>query len=189
MMDAINRTLLTLLAIVFVALGAVVLLAAVDVLAIVQPSELFERLESAIERDPQLWWPALIGGSLLLALLAAWWAVRQVIVRRPGGALSTLTLDVGDHGRTTVEAAKVAEAAAADLRRLPGVTASSARLVHDGGHPRLRTRIDVPADVDLRSLRMSANDVYARVAGVLGRDALPTQTRIRPIRTESSRVR
>lgn len=188
MIDGINRALLALLAILCIVGGTVALLAASGILTIAQPAALYERLGSAIADDPGLWWPALIGGAIIVFLLAAWWALRQAIVRRSGGVLTTVTLDTGDRGRTTVAAASVAHAAATDLRRLPQVTASSARLVDAGRGRQLRTNIDVPAEADLRSVRASTGDVYDRVATVLGVDQLSTHTRIRPVGMQSARV-
>lgn len=183
MIDGMNRVILTVLALLLIAAGILALLAATELLTVAQPGVLRRQIGAATRADPGFWWPILVGGAVIIALLAAWWAARQVIVRRPGGSLSTVTLDSGDRGRTTVEAAKVAQAAAADLRRLPQVTSSSARLVANSQTRQLRTRVDVPADADLRSVRSAAGDVYDRVAAVLGADQLVTHTRIRPVAT------
>lgn len=191
MIDGLNRIVLTLMAILLIAAGILALLAAIGVVAFTQPSELYVQLGTAVRGDPELWWPVLIGGAVIVALLAIWWALRQPMLRRPGEALSTVVLDRGDdRGRTTVEAAKVAQAAAIDLRRLPHVTASSARLVGRGQGRLLRTHIDVCADAELTSVRKAADEVYERVAGLLGTEELPTHTRIRPVATApSARVR
>ncbi|CAN5852495.1 hypothetical protein BH23ACT10_BH23ACT10_36060 [soil metagenome] len=190
MIDGINRVILTLLAVVLVAAGVLALVISAGVVTIAQPAALLARLATVASGEPGLWWPVLIGGAVIVALLAAWWAVHQAIVRRPGGSLSTVVLDAGDRGRTTVEAAKVANAAAVDLRRLPNVTASSARLVGNGHGRLLRAHIDVAAEADLRAVREATDAVYDRVGRLLGDDNLPTHTRIRPVATTPrSRVR
>lgn len=189
MIDGVNRVVLALFAILLIAAGAIALAAAAGTLALAEPSRWYRQAQAQVQADPQIWWPVLIGGAVIVFVLALWWALRQVVVRRPGGGLSTVTLEDGDRGRTTVDAAPVARAAAADLRRLPEVTDSSVRLVSDSGGQLLRTRIDVLTDADLTSVRDAARDVYQRVAELLGSKDLATHTYIRPLGQSQRRVR
>lgn len=189
MIDRVNRVVLVVIALLLITGGIATLAAATGVLAVAQPSELYRPAAASAGAGPAIWGAAMIVGSVVLLLLTATWALRQVIVRRPGDALSTVTIDQTDRGRTTIEAVKVAQAAAADLERVPSVTASSARLVDGGDGRQLRTRIDVLTDADLAAVRRAAGDVYERVSRMLGDDRLQTRTQIRPIGGRPPRVR
>lgn len=189
MIDRTNRVVLLLLALLLIALGVVTLAAAQDLLTLEQPATVFDGIATAVQQRPELWWPVIIAATAVIAGLALAWAVRQVVIRRPGGALSTITLDDGDRGRTTVDAASIARVAAADLARLPQVTGSDARLVGNGDGRQLRTRVDVLTNADLAGVRAAADDVYARVADAIGVAALPAHTRIRPVGGPPPRVR
>lgn len=189
MSDRVNRAVLVVIALLLITGGAATLAAATGMLSLGQPSELYGSAAASAGADPGIWWAVAIAGCVVLLLLTATWALRQVLVRRPGDGLSTVTIDQTDRGRTTIEAVKVAQAAAADLERVPSVTASSARLVDDGDGRQLRTRIDVLTDADLAAVRRATDEVYERVSGILGDDPLRTKTRIRPIGGRPPRVR
>lgn len=188
MIDRVNRVLLAVFGIVFVVGGVVMLVAAANVLALPMPGELSQRLQQSVGANPTLWWTLLLGATIVVLLLTATWSLRQLVVRREGEGLSTIIIDRSDRGRTTVEATKVAEVAAADLERSPLVTATSARLVHTSAGRQLRTRIDVLTNADLASVHHATGEVYARVAQLLGHDELRTQTRIRPVGGTPPRV-
>jgi hypothetical protein len=183
-----NRMILALIGALLIAAGTMGLLAFTGVVSPQEPSSVYERLTTAVQERPILWWSVIIAGLVLVVVLALWWALRQLIVRRPGGALRTLDLDTSARGRTTVEATAVAGAAAADLRRLPQVTASNARVIPHGRKWSVRTRLDVVADADVPAVREATGEVYGRVAEALGVTDLPTHTRLRP-RGDAPRVR
>lgn len=189
MIDGLNRAVLTVFALLLVAAGTVVLASSAGLLVLDEPPALYGRFTASVRAYGEIWWPALIGGAVVVLLLAATWALRQMIVRRTGEGLSMITLEAGDRGRTTVDAATIARAAAADLGRTPQVTASTARLVHDSAGRQLRTRIDVFADADLAAVDAATCEVYERVAAMLGDEQLATHTRIRPVAGEPRRVR
>lgn len=189
MIDRINRAVLLLLGVLLVAAGGVALAAAQGRLALAQPATLFDRIRTAVQQRPELWWPVIIGAAVIVVVLALVWAARQVVVRRPGDALSTITLQDGERGRTTVDAVSIARIAAADLARLPQVTGSDARLVGDGDGRQLRTRVDVVTDADVAGVTTAADAVYARVADAMGVATLPAHTRIRPTGGPPARVR
>lgn len=189
MIDRTNRVVLLLLGVLLVAAGAVALAASQDAVALDQPASVFDRVSMAVQQRPALWWSVILAATGLIMALALLWAVRQVVVRRPGDPLSTITLEDGDRGRTTVDAASIARIAAADLARLPQVTASDARLVGDGAGRQLRTRVDVLTGADVRALQSGAARVYARVADAMGADSLSTHTRISPVGGRAPRVR
>lgn len=179
MIDGLNRFLLTLLSALFIAAGVIGIGAATDLFNLQEFPSLYADAKSTAS-DPVVFW-IIVAVLILLAILALLWALRQLFVARPGGALSTVTLDKTEHGETNVEATAIAGAAAADLRRLPGVKDASARLVDDGTGWLLRGKLDIPAGGDLRTVRAEAREVYARVADALGSQGLKTHTELRPI--------
>lgn len=188
MIDAVNRVLLATVGLVLVAAGAAMAAVATGALPLAQPAELGRQARRTIDADPLIWWSVIIAGALILTVLGALWSLRQLVAHRGGGGLSNIVLDRSDRGHTTIEAAKVAQVAAADLQRSQLITAGSARLVEADDGRQLRTRIDVPIDADLTSVHDVARDVYERVAGLLGEGRFTTQTVIRPLARPARRV-
>lgn len=173
-----NRFLLLLLAVLLLAGAAVALLAAAGVLQLLAPSDLYEQAQSSAAAYPLPWAAGIVVGGIVVAILGAWLVRRQLRVR-PGGRLGTLTVQRGDRGRTTLPAVAVANAVAADLRRVRGVEGSNVRLVTFGTRPRLIVDIDVDRDASVREVLDRTESVYERLCRHAGVDTVHVTTRTR----------
>ncbi|MBW3602143.1 MAG: hypothetical protein KY434_05520 [Actinobacteria bacterium] len=190
MSDAANRLLLALLGLLLIAAGVVGLLAGAGLAPLLEPSEIYAELLSGFQARADLWWPVSVAAAVVVALLGLAWALRQLVVRRSGGGVADVVVGpAGDRGRTRVTATSLASAAAADLRRVPGVVDSTVRLVNDPHRPDLRVRLDVRPDADLDKVRRGADEVAERLEAVLGVETLATHVLVRPVPQGRSRIR
>lgn len=183
-----NRVILLITAVVLVTAAAVVLLAAAGLLDLLEPSQLFDRAESSAAAYPLAWTGGiLVVGALCIALGA--WLVRRQLRVRPGGRLDTVTVERGDRGRTTAQAAPIADAVAADLRRVRGVTGSDVRLVTFGDRPRLIVDLDVAEGASLRDVLDRSEAAYERLEDHLGVKGVHVDTVLQPSAQSPPRVR
>lgn len=182
-----NRVILTFVALLLIVVGVVGLLAAAGVVVLQQPAEVYEQMVAGAAAYPWAWLLGIIAGGLVVALLGAWLVVRQLGGRR-SGRTGTVVIQRADRGRTTLKAAAVTRAAAVDLRSHRTIQESSVRISTFGARPRLLVNLSVSADTEpLRALE-AAEDVYDRLAGVLGADKVIVETRLRLRPKASSRV-
>lgn len=173
-----NRVILTIVSILLIALGLIPLLAAAGVIPLEDPSEWYLDMAAGADAYPWAWSLGVIAGGLLLAALGAWLVARQ-LRGRPGGRLDTVVVQRRDGGRTTLQAAAAANAAAKDLRRKSPIADSGVRMVTYGSRPRLFVVLDISPETDPHRALDAAEDVYGRLADVLGADALSVDTRLR----------
>lgn len=183
-----NRIVLLLAGLVLATVGATALLAAARLVALPEPAALSAESSASFEAYPQAWAAGAVLGGLLAAAVGAWLVKRQ-FKTRPAGRVGRVTLARGDRGRTTLEAAAVARAAAADLRSRRGVVASHVRMVTFGARPRLLVSLAIDADTEPRTALERAEEVYGRVCRLIGRQTVRVDTVVRPTAAESSRVR
>lgn len=182
-----NRATLTLVSLLLIALGLLPLLAAGEVLPLEQPAGLYLQMVAGVDAYPWAWLLGFIAGGFIIAAIGAWLVSRQLRLH-PGGRLGTVVLQRGEAGRTTLHAAAAAKAAAADLcNRLP-ISDSRVRMVTFGARPRLFVDLEISAEADPHRALGSAEEVYQRLAGVLGVDSVNIDTRVRPRITGQSRV-
>lgn len=182
-----NRIVLLLLALLLLAGAAVVLLAAGGLLELVAPADLYGRARSSAVAYPLAWTAGILAAGVLLALVGTWLIRRQFRIR-PGGRLETVTVERGERGNTTVQAAPVARAAAADLQQVRGVEDSSVRLVTFGTRPRLIVDLDVDRDAAPRDVLERTESVYERLCGHLGVEGVHVDTVVRPSIRDARRV-
>lgn len=182
-----NRILLTLTGLLLVAAGALALLAATGVIPVRQPGNLYDELVASVTTYSREWAAGGVIGGLLVAAVGAWVVRRQLTVDE-GGRIGTVTLDRRGRGRTTLEAAAVARATAADLRARRGVVDSDVRVVAFGSRPRLLVSLAVSADTEPHVALDRAEEVYQRLPRVLGTEAVHVDTRVRPTAERPARV-
>lgn len=182
-----NRIVLLLVAALVLAGAAVPLLAAAGQLELLAPADLYEQARASAAAYPLEWLAGIAAAGIVLAALGAWLVRRQLRVR-PGGRLGTLAVERGERGRTTLEAAAVANAAAADLRRIRGVENSNVRLVTFGARPRIIVDLDIDRDASLREVLDNTESVYERLCHHLGVDDVHVDTRARPSTRRAGRV-
>jgi hypothetical protein len=136
--DRLNRALLSLIGILLAGLGTFGMLRGTGVIGGGTEPVIPAWLRSeAGEREALL-----LGLLAAAALLLIWLGLRWLFAQLPTDApVGEITLDRTEHAsRVKVSARAVAEAVAADVRRLEGVTDASARVV--GDHP-LTIQLDV----------------------------------------------
>lgn len=189
MSDTGNRVVLGLLGLLLLAAGVIGLLAGAGLAPLLEPSRIYAELLSGFQARADLWWPVSVAAAVVVALLGLVWALRQLVVRRPGGSVGDVVVrSADDRGRTSVAASSLASVAAMDLRRVPGVLDSTARLVNHPHRPDLRARLDVRPDADLGEVRRGADEVAGRLEAVLGVDRVPSHVLVRPVPQGPSRV-
>lgn len=132
---------------------------------------------AALDVTAASWWPwALAGAGIVLLLLGARWLVAHL----QSQTVSRLTLPgSGPAGRLVADARPVAKAAAEAFGSTQGVRSSRATITHDRGQMIARLRATVEHDADLGDVARAADRVSAELRGVLDRDDLRCQVRLK----------
>jgi hypothetical protein len=185
--DRRNRRRFTLLGLLLIALGVCGLLLRAALLALPEPSELYDLIAEQARLQPPLAIAALILLGLLLVLLGLY-VLRQQFPSRTT-RIHELALTQGGRGRTTVDADVITRALGRDMARQPGVYEARARLVEVGPAPRILVRASVDEDADVPQLRAALEDSFDRTTQVLGAAALEAHLLVKPIPPPRSRVR
>lgn len=125
--------------------------------------------------------------GVLLFLLALRWLLAQLRIERLGEVL----LEPDDRrGQTTMSPAALTDAVRGEGEAVHGVSAVSARLVHDAQHPDLHLLVDLTPRADLREVRAAIeNDVVQHARQALSREELPTLVQYRLARGTGQRAR
>ncbi len=182
-----NRFILLLIAVLLLAGAAIVLLAAAGLLELPAPAELYGEAEASAAVYPWAWVAGSAAAGVVLAALGAWLVRRQLRFRR-SERLSTVVLQRGDRGRTTVKATAVTDMAAADLGRVRGVQDSKVRFLTFGARPRLLVQLDVDEDASLREVLERTEPAHERLSRHLGVDGVHVETIVRPSTEAARRV-
>ncbi|MGH9183527.1 MAG: hypothetical protein ACRDZ9_06930 [Acidimicrobiales bacterium] len=188
MTDRANRAVLAALGLALVGAAVAGLLAWAGIVGLGEPSVLYGRLADAAARNRVAWSVGVAVGWVAAVVVGAVAAWAQLSPEGRGGRPDDMVLGEDARGRTTVRAEAAAGAVAHDLGVLPDVVASTARLVAAGERPHLVVRLDVAGDADLAGLRAGAEDVYDRVAGVLGVEGVRVDAVIRLVPRSRARV-
>ncbi|MEO6500652.1 MAG: alkaline shock response membrane anchor protein AmaP [Jatrophihabitantaceae bacterium] len=165
--DRTNRTMLILFAIALIAAGATGALAGFGALGpVTQHGELpANRVGAFFGRHGDWLWPTIAAAALVIALLALRWLLALLFSTDRAGDLPL----TGDRsaGRTTLSAAALTDAVAAEVDSYPGVHSARARLIGNAFAPTLVITATVEESADLPGLRrrIEANAVqHARQA-------------------------
>lgn len=151
----LNRTWLTILGLLVLAVGAVLLLQAAGVLASLGssiPSAQDMVVTGGLhEFFAQSWLVVLmVAIGVLVGILALLWIVAQIPRTNPAGAFRLHHQD--DAGRTTCDPSVLAGAVEGQINALPGVLASEAVLRGTANEPDLSLRITVNEESDVQAL-------------------------------------
>lgn len=175
--DRLNRTLLSILGLLLLAAGAYGLLRGGGAFGRDQAEDplLLEGIRDFVSDNAGWFWPVVALLSLIIAYLAYRWLRAHV---RSGPSVTHIEVP-GETGLgwTRVRASGAADALAADIRRYPGVSSATARVVTDGGQPEIELGVDVHDDADVGEVRrrieqhalprlrsaLEVDDVLARV--------------------------
>ncbi|MEU5879915.1 alkaline shock response membrane anchor protein AmaP [Spirillospora sp. NPDC047279] len=183
----INRTGLTLVGLLLLAGGAAILARAFGAWGSGAASE--PLLTSDLRGFPQThawFWPVVAAGACVLALVGIAWLLAQA----RSDKLPGLTLEPDDSaGQTRVSAQAVTSALEDEIEALRGVRGARARLLGDGGHPRLMLNVAYGARADLDALRAGIEEkAVTRLRGSLDLRALPTVVRLRLVSGDEPRT-
>lgn len=180
-LDRLNRTVVTVLAVLLIASGAYGLLRSFnwgDVLGDGAPDDpfLLDSVRDFFGRNEWVWWLVALG-ALALAWLGWRWLRPQLL---PTPSLSTLHLPSSDRSRTELPTAAVAEAVTRDLEEDPDITSARVRLVGTERSPELDVRVGVSERAAATAVRSRIETrVLPRARAALERDDLGASVRIR----------
>lgn len=163
--DRLNRALLTLLALLLIALGGAGLAAGLDAFGsqFAHRTVLDNAFSRYVGRHGSWVWPLIAVATILIALAALRWLATQASSERAG---TTRVPGETGHGTTTLRASALSDAVANQIAGYRGVHGAKARLLGDTGNERLdlsitvadrvhfddvRTRIETQAVADART--------------------------------------
>ncbi|KNB53052.1 membrane protein [Streptomyces caatingaensis] len=197
MLRVFNRVLLGLAGLLLLALGAAVLVGALDLprhwdfsLPSAWPFQgpddvLLTAADRRRWRHRQWWWPVVIGALAVLVLAGLWWLLGQVRRRRP----REVVLPAVDDPVVVVRGRAVEETVAAEAEALDGVERAAVVLVGRRGAPGVRAVLVLsPGAVPEVVLRRFAVEVLEGARTSLGLGRLPAEVRLRGVRHRAERV-
>lgn len=149
--DRLNATVLTLLALLLMGVGAYGLARGYGALGDDRASDpvLTDNLRSFVSRNAGWFWPL----AAVVALLLAWLGLRWLVAQLSSPAVSRLDVPAAGPGRTELLASAAAGALATDVEGYPGVRAARARIVADHPVPEIDVTVDVADDAEVPALR------------------------------------
>jgi len=187
--DRCNRVALAILGLALIVGGALGLSAATGAVSWRSPGDTYGDIAAGAADHPLAWTAAAAACGLALVVLGLWWAWRQVAPRADRGRLSTAVVAHTSRGRTTLEPAAMARAAAADLARVDGVTRARVRLVGLGPVPDLIAWLDLSVDADITAVQAGLEQPLSRVTHALGTTVIDCDLRLRFGTQHAPRVR
>jgi hypothetical protein len=177
--DGVNRILITLFGLLFVATGVVGLLVGAGVFgeAAARTALISQQMRDYAGRNSSWYWAVVGAGAAAVALLAMWWLYAQASSSR---VPSVQLVDDDADGSTRLQAAALTDAVEADLSRYPGVQSSSVSLRGRPAAPVLRVGVSLLASADVRQARQQIETHAAvRARQATGWDQLPVHIRLR----------
>lgn len=170
----------------FVVVGAVLAAAGVAGLLLGQgtvkwssPGREYRRLASDAAGNPDLAAGIAMAVCLVAFLLGMRWAFAQLRPVSDGERLGTFRVGDDRRGQTTVAAASVARAAAADLASRPGVASAKARIRAFRPRARVTLSAELDLDADLEGALAEIQGALGRLLEVLGTPATDADAEIR----------
>ena len=169
--DRVNRTLLTILALVLLVAGVAVLFAGADVYF--SGRHLLDNPAARYIGAHGSWfWPVAAVAAAIVALLGLRWLAAVVTVE-PGQRRVNISTD-GDAGRTVLDSGALATAVTAEVEDCPGVDDVDTKIWDSPHHPRLALAVTADPDVDIAALRERLEaSTLPRIRYALGRPDLP----------------
>jgi hypothetical protein len=178
-LDALNRTVLTIVALLLAAAGIYGLLRGEGAFGERTADEplLWDDLRRFVNDNAGWFWLAVAALALVIAWLAWRWLRVQLL---PTPSLDRLAVGGREEGATHLSAAAVSEAVRRDLEASPDVSSARVRLVGDPEDLVLDIRATVAAGADQERVRRRIEDeVIPRAAGALEDPDLGATVRLR----------
>ncbi|MCC3768495.1 alkaline shock response membrane anchor protein AmaP [Streptomyces sp. UNOC14_S4] len=197
MLRTVNRVLVALAGLLLVALGAAVLIGALDLrrrrhlsLPSAWPFQgphdvLLSDADRRTWRTEGWWWPVVLAALGLAVLLSLWWLLAQLRRRR----LREVTVDCGDGEVAVVRGAALEEVIAAEAESLDGVEHATVALTGRRTAPSVRVSLTLgPRAAPSEALSSLTDGVLASATGSAGLPRLPVRVRLSALRHRAERV-
>ncbi|MFE1958291.1 alkaline shock response membrane anchor protein AmaP [Streptomyces sp. NPDC059479] len=131
------------------------------------------------------WWPAVIAGLTVVALLALWWLLAQLRRAR----LAEVLVDSGDGQGALLRGRALESVLEDDAESLDGVARANVRLRGRRSGPSARIRLLLePHASPRRSVNRLTDEALAHARDSTGLAALPAEVRLRAARHSAERV-
>ena len=186
-LDRLNRTIVTVVALLLIGAGAYGLLRGFGAFGDTQEAEpiLTPEIRDFFADNEWIW-----GVILVVALLVAYvgwrWLKLQLL---PSPSLSSLVITEGEGGRTDLTTSAVAEAVARDLEADPDISSARVRMTGDQHAAGLDVRAGVSSAADPAAVRRRIEGpILERARSALRRDDLGAAVRLRLGTTAARRV-
>lgn len=177
-LDRLNRTIVTVVALLLVAAGAYGLLRGFG--AFGEDQEADPLLTTDVREffaDNEWIWGVVLALALVVAYIAWRWLKLQLL---PSPSLSSLAVTDGEEGRTDLAASAVAEAVTRDLEADPDITSARVRMTGNQREAGLDVRAGVASGADPAAVRRRIEGpILERARSALQRDDLGAVLRLR----------
>lgn len=149
--DRLNATVLTLLALLLLAVGGYGLARGYGAFGDARAAEpvLGDEVRSNVSRNANWFWPV----AAVVALLLAWLGLRWLLAQIASPGISRLPVRADGPGHTELLSSGAAAALARDIEDYPGVRSARARLLSDHTTPEVEITVDVHDGADVPGLR------------------------------------
>ncbi len=149
--DRLNRTVLTILALLLLGAGGYGLARGYGAFGDDQAADpvLGRDLRDFVSRNSDWFWPL----AAVVSLLVAWLGLRWLLAQVSTPTVNRLPVRSDGPGHTELLATGAASALAGDVEEYPGVRAARARFVSDHPSPEVEITVDVHDDADVPALR------------------------------------
>jgi len=169
----LNRTLLVLLGLVVLAVGALVVVASLGLLGGQDTPVLPQQVLTYLIEQP--WVPyAVAAVGIIVALLAIRWLLAQLPHRASSGRFRLK--DDSGRGVTSIDADTVADAVRHDLQNYAGVSSARAGIHGSRDRPTATLTLVVDPDTDIRALQTRVHEhAILRMSEALGAQSVTTR--------------
>ncbi len=149
--DRLNRTLLTLLALLLLGAGAYGLARGYGAFGDDRAADpvLTSDVRDFVSRNSDWFWPL----AAVVSLIVAWLGLRWLLAQISTPTVGRLPVRSDGPGHTELLATGAASALAHDIETYPGVRGARARIVSDHPSPEVEVTVDVHDDADVPALR------------------------------------
>ena len=176
--DRLNSTVLTLLALVLLAVGGYGLARGYGAFgddAAADPI-LGDDVRDFVSRNANWFWPV----AAVISLLVAWLGLRWLLAQLSTPTVSRLPVRADGPGHTELVASGATTALARDIEDYSGVRSARARLVSDHPSPEVEVTVDVHDDADVPAIRRRIEEhALARFRSALELQELRSQVHVR----------
>ena len=176
--DRLNSTVLTLLALVLLAVGGYGLARGYGAFGDARAADpvLEDDVRDFVSRNADWFWPL----AAVVSLLVAWLGLRWLLAQISTPTVSRLPVRADGPGHTELVASGATAALARDIDDYPGVRSARARLVSDYPSPEVEVTVDVHDDADVPALRRRIEEhALGRFRSALELQELRSQVHVR----------